>query len=262
LRVERLKEMTSLVASISMAKKATTPSPPKRVQAPQARSHTKRGAGAGPDDERRRRILLYALGASGFIGLLAVLLFLVFGNSSGGGGSSESGIAKTLKAEGYSYKEYAIPVPPKRQTHVPSLTDKPKWETSPPSGGPHYGTPAAFNFYDEAVTPVQAVHNLEHGGIVIWYGPDVSPATKAALRTFYNESPNGILVTPFAGFGKNIALTAWTGDPNSYQTGNDFGEGHFSQGTAASPKAWKAFRDEFRAKGPERFPLSAMQPNQ
>jgi len=243
-----------------MAKKATTPPPPRKVQAPKTRTGTSRTA-AAPDDERRKRMILYALGASGFIGLVVVVLVLLLGGNSSSG-SSSSGIAKTLKADGYSYKEYAIPKPPNGQTHVPSLSDKPKYVTNPPSGGQHYGVPAAFNFYDEAVTPVQAVHNLEHGGIVIWYGPNISAATKQALRDFYNSSPDGMLITPFAGYGNKIAQTAWTGDPNTYQTGNNYGEGHFSEGTAASPAAWKAFRDAFRAQGPERFPLSAMQPNQ
>ena len=40
------------------------------------------------------------------------------------------------------------------------------------------------------------VHNLEHGGIAIWYGPDISLADREALDRFYEEDENGIIITP------------------------------------------------------------------
>ena len=46
------------------------------------------------------------------------------------------------------------------------------------------------------VDPRQAVHNLEHGGVVIWYGPDISTADREALDGFYDEDENGLIITP------------------------------------------------------------------
>ena len=40
------------------------------------------------------------------------------------------------------------------------------------------------------------MHNLEHGGIAIWYGPDISIADREALDRFYDEDKNGIIISP------------------------------------------------------------------
>jgi Protein of unknown function (DUF3105) len=235
--------------------KTTTPPPPRRVQAPKVRSGGDRGG-----HDNRNRLILYGLGAVGFIALIVVLGIVVLG---GGGGSSS--LADTLKAAGCTYKVYDIP-PPNGDMHVSSLTAKPKWATNPPSGGQHYGDWAIWNFYDQPVIPVQAVHNLEHGGMLIWYGPGISEQTKKDLRAFYNESPNGLLVTPYADFGKKIALAAWTSptggkqyqDPAHVGQAGYYGVGHLAVCTGFDEKAFTAFRNELRAKGPERFLLSQM----
>ena len=65
---------------------------------------------------------------------------------------------------------------------MPTLETKPKWNSSPPTSGPHYGQTAVWGSYDEEVPLVQTVHNLEHGGVVIHYGPDVPEAEVAALQ--------------------------------------------------------------------------------
>ena len=64
-----------------------------------------------------------------------------------------------------------------------------------------------------------------------------------------------MLGTPYPKLGNKIALTAWT----SPEGGN--------RRRAASPicsaydeKAFTAFRDAFRGKGPERFPLDTLTP--
>jgi hypothetical protein len=98
--------------------------------------------------------------------------------------------------------------------------------------------------------------------MIIWYGPKISAATKDQLRSFWQESPNGILATPYAPLGSKIALTAWTGDPSRYQRKGYWGDGHIAVGNRFDEKAFTAFRDAFRGKGPERFPMSAMTPGQ
>ncbi len=243
-----------LLASFAVAKKTTTPPPPRRVQAPKVRTPDR---GAGLDDRRRKQIV-YGFGASGFIALIVVLLIIVLS-----GGSSASAMASKLKAAGCTYKQYAVP-PPNGDMHVFKLTAKPVWVTHPPSGGQHYYTPAEFNFYDQAVTPVQATHNLEHGGVVIWYGPKISAQTKQQLRAFYDKSPVGLLVTPYAGLGSKIALSAWTANKNVYQSKHQigyFGDGHFALCTGFNEKGFKAFAYTLRGHGPEsQFRLQDLQP--
>ena len=245
-----------------MAKKTRTPPPPRRVQAPKVRT-TSNGRTPG-DDDRRRKLLLYGYGASGVVALAIVIgLILVLGGRGGGSGSSDQAIGKTMQSAGFTYRSNPIQPPPNNQIHIAALKDKVSdWSTSPPDGGQHYYTPAPFDFYDDAVPPKIVVHNQEHGGMIIWYGPNISAATKSKLRNFWQESPNGVLATPYKPLGDKIALTAWTGDPNKYQRNGYWGTGHIAVGTAFNEKAFKAFRDAFRGKGPERFPLSAMAPGQ
>jgi len=93
------------------------------------------------------------------------------------------------------------------------LTTKVKWSTFPPSGGSHYPLWAVWGFYTQPVNPRQVVHNLEHGGVVLWWGPKVPESTVSRLRAFYNQSPTGMFGTPLAGLGNKVAVSAWTGDP-------------------------------------------------
>jgi hypothetical protein len=104
------------------------------------------------------------------------------------------------------------------------------------------------------------VHNEEHGGIILWWGQSVPQATITKLNAFYNEEPTGTFGTPFANFGSKVAITAWTGNPATYQRNGDFGEGHIatcSTYNAKTAKAFEAFRTAYRGHGPEGIPLSA-----
>jgi hypothetical protein len=235
-----------------MAKKVKTPTPPRRpVQAPKVRTGKAKGA-AEP-----RPTWLYALAAAGPIALAAVVLGLfVFGRGNTSG-PNDAGLAKTLAAAGFTLRTSAGQFAKPDHSTVPSLNTPMKWHTSPPANGPHYGIRAVWNFYDQAVNPRQALHNAEHGGMIIWYGPKISAATKAKLRSFWLESPDDILVTPYAPLGNKIALTAWTGNPKTYfQKVNgkvDYGTGHIAIGPGFNQKAFAAFRDAYRAKGPEPY---------
>jgi hypothetical protein len=242
-----------------VAKKTRTPPPPRRVQAPKVRTGP---SGRAPtDDERRRKLLLYGFGASGVVALAIVVALIVLLGGKSKSSSSDASIGQTMRAAGFTYSTNPIKAPPNDQIHLASLKDKVSdWSTTPPDGGQHYYTPAPFNFYDEVVPPKIVVHNEEHGGVIIWYGSKIPAATKDQLRNFWQSSPNGILATQYPALGSKIALTAWTGDPNKYQRNGYWGEGHIAVGSKFDQKAFTAFRDAFRGKGPERFPLSAMAP--
>jgi len=114
------------------------------------------------------------------------------------------------------------------------------------------------------------VHNEQHGGVVIWVGPDVSPAERAKISDFYDESPNAMLVTPIEDTSKgtiypkhakpdsSVYLTAWTAD---FKNGNIVSETNVVANCPQfNEKAFTAFRDEFRGKGQERFPVSILTP--
>jgi hypothetical protein len=255
-----------------MPKKARTPTPPRRpVQAPKVRTgKAKAKAAQAPGRaEAARPTWLYALAAAGPIALILVVVgFFVIGRNTSS--PNDAGLASTLSAAGCTLRTSAGQFAKPDHSTVPTLSTPVKWHTFPPANGPHYGIRAVWNFYDDPVNPRQALHNAEHGGVIMWYGPKISPATKEKLRSFYEASPDSMLATPLPGYGKKIALTAWTGNPQTYfQKVNgkiDYGEGHLAVCPGFNEKAFTAFRDAYRAKGPEPYvdgghiPPSANQP--
>ncbi len=212
-----------------------------------------------PDMGDRGRKMLYGVSALGIVVLVVAVLLIALG----GGGTSAAAVAKDMSAAGCTYKTVNAYVPPGGHTHVNSLTAKLPWNTSPPSNGQHYPYWAVWGFWTEPINPRRVVHNEEHGGVVVWWGSQVSQATIAQLREWYNEEPTGSFGTPYPSLGSKIAITAWTGDPSHYQQNGYYGQGHIATCTRYTPatkKAFETFRKAFRGKGPEGIPLSADQP--
>jgi hypothetical protein len=236
-----------------MAKKAKTPPPPRRVQAPKQRTDS---AGS----ERRARMILYGVAASGALAL-AVVLIAVF--TRGGDGSAGGNVAALMKQAGCTFKTVDASIPKGADTHVNSLTKKLPWNTFPPSNGQHYPKWAVWGFYTQPVNPRMVVHNEEHGGVILWWGPKTPKATIDKLNQLYSEQPDGVFGTPIAGLDSKVAITAWTGDSSRYAQKGYYGEGHLAVCTSytdKTAKAFRAFRDAYRGKGPEGVPLSADQP--
>jgi hypothetical protein len=210
-------------------------------------------------------MILYAVAAAGVIALVAVIAVLASGGGSSGGGSGGD-VAALMQSANCTFKTVDASIPKGEGTHENSLAKalgSMGWNTFPPSNGQHYPAWAVWDFYTEAVNPRQVVHNLEHGGVVLWWGPQTSQATVGQLRDFYNEDPAGMFGTPIAGFGSKIAITAWTGDPSKYTRNGYYGQGHIATCTtydAKTKKAFEAFRDAYRDHGPEGVPIANNQP--
>lgn len=190
--------------------------------------------------------LLYIAAGSGIVMLGIVLLaILAFGGSVGGSSTTEADVAKAMRAAGCTLHSY----PGLSQKHVRSLTAKVKYNSFPPSSGPHYFQPAPFGVYDEPLSQVQVVHNLEHGGVAIQYGSQVPQATVDQLLSFYRDDPNGLIMDPLPQLGNKIALTAWTVvNPDSEHL---FAKGRVAKCTRFDRHAFETFLDAFRYRGPE-----------
>jgi hypothetical protein len=223
-----------------MAKKPRTPPPPRRVQAPKTRP----GQSNRPsvDLAGRQRMILYAVALSGVVALVIVVAVIALG----GGSDRAKKAVKTLVAAGCTYKHF--PAQP-RSPHYTSLnpSPKPSWNSYPPSSGRHYYQPLIFGIYTEPVREIQAVHNLEHGAMILQYGDKVSSADVAAITNWYREDANALVVAPLPNLGAKVAFTAWT---------------QWAECTGFRPKAADAFRSAFRYHAPESgvFPKSALQP--
>lgn len=203
--------------------------PPRRVQAPKRRDV--------PTGNDGWTLSIWAIPA-GITAVAAAGLVVALALGYGG---RETDPAKVLVAAGCTFEAY----PSQHSRHLARIDAKINYNSDPPSSGPHYATPAIWGRYPSPVAPAQAVHNLEHGGIAIQYGSDVPQASIDRLKTFYNDSPNGLLMAPLPRLKNEIALTAWT--HNAFCT-------RFSQG------AMTAFRDAYRGKGPEKIPLVELKP--
>jgi hypothetical protein len=252
-----------LLASRSVAKKSRTPPPPRRpVQAPKRRT---RNDPASADDARKARALML-FAAAGIVGLAVVVavIFLTSGKSKNKPNSAS--VAAAMRAAGCTYQDVPVPKPPNGQTtHIATLASPVNWNTYPPAGGQHYGQWAVWGFYTEPVDPKQVVHNEEHGGVVMWWGPKTPKAEIEKMRAFYSSSPNSMFGTPVGtikgkSLGSKVAITAWTGDPKTYQLKGDFGTAHVAICPTFNESAFKTFRDAFRGKGPEGVPTSANDP--
>jgi hypothetical protein len=154
--------------------------------------------------------------------------------------------------------------------HISDFKQSVTYSTYPPVSGFHYYIPPIWGNYSQTVDPRQAVHAEEHGGVVIWVGPKVSAAERQKVTDFYDESPDAILVTPIENTAQGVKypahpppdskiyLTAWTAE---IKNGNiTSGNNVLATCLRFNEKAFAAFRDEFRGKGPERFPVSALTP--
>jgi hypothetical protein len=183
-----------------------------------------------------------------------------------------AGVAATMRAAGCTYRE-VVPYPPKDEAtradyhaDFPTLSTKPHWTTFPPSGGGHFRLWATWGFYRTPVNPRKVVHNEEHGGVIIWWGPKVPAAVVDQLHRFYEQQPVGVFGTPIAGLGDRIALTAWTadpawkGDPALAYKNHHYGLGHLAICPSYDENAFARFRDAFRGKSPQGFPVTADRP--
>lgn len=233
-----------------MARKDRVPSSPKRPQAPQRRSTP-----AAPRDPAQTRRILYLLAGSGLAALAIVLAVLFLG----GGGEDEERAA--LEEAGCTLRSFPEVKNASSHSDVPTLTTKPKWNSNPPTNGPHYVQAAVWGFYDrdEDVPLVQTTHNLEHGGVVVHYGPGVPDAQVERLRGWWEDDPNGLVMAPLASNGRKITLTAWTA-PDAASGTPEPGRGYLATCTTFDEGAFDAFVEERRFQGPERIPPELLSP--
>ena len=248
-----------------MADKPRTPDPPRKVQAPKVRQKqpTKGGGLSMPGTN-----VLIGAGLALLVVVVIGAILAVSGTSSGSGGNVSAGdvtrVRSAMTAAGCTFEEKRASA---EQQHMSSTDQHVRYPTFPASSGIHNPTTSIWGNYRLPVDARQAVHNLEHGGIAIWYGPDISIADREALDRFYEQDENGIIISPILDpdpnvtypqhekLGGKIAMTVWTGNTETSE-----GKVYIATCPSFDQNAFAAFRDTFRGKGPERFPISQMVP--
>jgi Protein of unknown function (DUF3105) len=213
-----------------------------RVKAPKQRSTPK-----ADDPARTRRLLLIGAGATAAI--VAVVLFAALGIV--GGDPGESDVRTALEDAGCTLKE-ADALSGEHTIQNPGGTS-PRWNTDPPTSGPHYGVAAIFGIYEEPLEIARVVHNLEHGGIFILYGDGVPEQTVNELRGFYNDHQTGTVMAPLPELKKQFALGAWVSD-------GEGGSAYLAKCAKYDENALSTFFSAFQFQGPERFQPEQLQP--
>lgn len=112
-------------------------------------------------------------------------------------------------------------------THIDYGSRSPiQYNSTPPTSGPHYGNIVAWDIYDEPVRYEQLVHNMEDGGVIVYYQceeecPDLVENLSNTVRSFIDTGRHVIMVpndqtwSPndgqplLADMGARIAVTAW-----------------------------------------------------
>jgi hypothetical protein len=181
-------------------KKSRTPPPPRRSQGPRRRTDSRPA-----DGDRRNRLILYGLAASGIVGLLVVLGLFAFT----GGDASAKAAQTAMQDAGCTFKTY--PEQPRTPHFLTTPPKTPfKYNSFPPSSGRHYYTPAVYGFYTEPLDKYSVVHNLEHGGIVVNWGNTVPQSQVAKIHDWWQNESRGLVAAPLPALGNTIAVVAWT----------------------------------------------------
>jgi Protein of unknown function (DUF3105) len=193
-------------------------------------------------------LYLMLFSASGLVILGALIALVALGFGGDDGGSSSAISSKNCVEQAY---------PGLSPKHLSSPDTKVKYNSFPPSSGPHYQSPAPWGTYEDPIKQTILVHNLEHGGIIIQYGPGASADDVKDLQSFWQDDPYGLVVAPYAKLGNKFALTAWN-EPKYRQEGDfknvDPGKGYVLTCTKFDSKAFAKFRDKHRNKAGERYP--------
>jgi hypothetical protein len=104
--------------------------------------------------------------------------------------------------------------------HIPYGTQHEVYNSELPSSGSHYNdasAPALWGIYTQELPPEVFLHNLEHGGVVIAYSPNLPPLQIKNLRKLFGNpssdrsfSAGKYILIPRSANKQPIELASWT----------------------------------------------------
>ncbi len=118
-------------------------------------------------------------------------------------------------------------LPTQGNVHIPDGSRSPlAYNSTPPTSGPHYPGIAPWGSYTQPFAYEQLIHNMEDGGVVIYYQceddcPDLVAQLDSAVQPYLRQGRHVLLVPNDPTFTNNsntvwhqdmeatIALTAW-----------------------------------------------------
>lgn len=120
------------------------------------------------------------------------------------------------------YKNVTTPAKPRLgiaqtdegRTHI-TPGQKVTYKAAIPTSGPH-GEEAPWGYSPQQLLNENIIHNMEHGGIVVSYQPDLDSKTVEKLIALYTKpyavssfKPTKVVIMPRAGQQKPIVLASW-----------------------------------------------------
>ena len=94
--------------------------------------------------------------------------------------------------------------------HVsPAQAASVRYDSLPPTSGPHYAFTVATGVYTSPVPDGLTVHALEHGHVAIQYAPATPRDEVAALTGIARRYGADVVLAPYPELRHGIALTAW-----------------------------------------------------
>lgn len=97
--------------------------------------------------------------------------------------------------------------------HIASLqTPHVPYNSNPPTSGPHMPGIAGWGSYTSAQPDELLVHNMEDGGVILWYELGTAEENDANVDLLNDVARNysRIVIAPRADLGSQYVLTAWT----------------------------------------------------
>jgi hypothetical protein len=122
-------------------------------------------------------------------------------------------------AAGVGWWLYATRWAPPPGEFVPSLgnahiqtaeTPHQPYNSDPPTSGPHLPYIAPWGIHTRPISKELQTHNLEDGGVVVQYKPECEAQVLEPLKSVVGRYRDHVLLAPYPGLDRCIALTAWT----------------------------------------------------
>lgn len=128
--------------------------------------------------------------------------------------------------------------------HVPE-SEKPTYNSNPPTSGSHYEKTEEWGISDKPLVVERLVHNMEHGGVIIFYKCDAKTdkfcdeliLKLKDITQRLTKKDRKVVLTPNENIDSKIALAAWGWLDKMEEVDED--------------RIWKFFSDHIN-RGPER----------
>lgn len=151
------------------------------------------------------------------IGVVVVGVALVLGVFAFGGLRTGPTTQFDLRSSKYDPQTEVVGthMPDEGNPHIPA-GQKATYQADPPASGPHWGAPAApvaWGIKDATLPNEVVVHNMEHGGVIVYYRgltDDETLKLKDLVRTLMQSGFPKMILEPYPSLtDARVALTAW-----------------------------------------------------